>query len=125
MPPSPDEADKDVKGPRRFLKPGFSFGVGKVEWQDGTTLREKAQVVAATRQHRISNVVRVEKARVGMSTAQVAAQIDLGVHQLRRMLRGDSAMPLDVAEAVLNVLGHRTAFKVVELPRDDDGSGSE
>lgn len=115
--PTPD--DEPIKGPRRWLEAGQSFTTDQVTWQSGTTLREEARIEAAVRQHRVATAVRVELARSGKSTADLAEKVGLSVHQLRRMMRGEAHMPLDVAGALVKAIGYKTTFGIKKRPEGD------
>lgn len=85
----------EVRGPRRHLRFPDEFGVSDPASPAPLGSSQGYESEAALVQHELARQVIEQMARLGLSYAELATEIGVSVEQLRRMLRGESAMSVE------------------------------
>jgi hypothetical protein len=60
----------------------------------------------------VATFVRGALAQESRSTSDLATQVGISVHQLRRMLRGETPMPTEIAEDILDAIGMEMVVEI-------------
>ncbi|MFC6285528.1 helix-turn-helix domain-containing protein [Nocardioides sp. GCM10027113] len=94
-----------IRGPRKYLRYPEQFGVVDPPQPARLPPSQQYKVKAALLQHEVARHVSEQMPRLEMSPADLAARVGVGIEQLRRLLRGESAMSAERMHQLAQAVG--------------------
>lgn len=112
VPRRPKVSAPEVRGPRKYLRYPEQFGVVPQPQPARLSPAQRYKAEAALAQHELAREVAEQMPRLELTYADLAKQIGVSVEQLRRMLRGESAMSVERMHQLAQAVGITIATRV-------------
>ncbi|GAA4704221.1 helix-turn-helix transcriptional regulator [Nocardioides conyzicola] len=112
MPRRPTIKAATVRGPRLFLRYPDEFGVADPAEPAPLPPSQRYKAQAALVQHELARQVTEQMPRLGLTYPELAEHVGVSVEQLRRLLRGESAMSVERMQRLASAAGLRMTVRV-------------
>lgn len=101
-----------MRGPRKYLRYPEDFGIADPVELKRQPPSQQHKADAAEAQHELARQVHEQMARLGVDYATLAAQVGVSKEQLKRLLRGESAMSVERMQRLARAVALRITTRI-------------